>query len=239
MATNVNSVTTTPIRQLNQTREVSNELGKDAFLQILITQMSNQDPLSPTSDTEFIAQMAQFSSLEQMQNMNASMQSQMNYSYLGKEISASYVLGGDGKLLLQDVFGQVEAITKVDGKDYLQVNDYLTGNTVLVPPDQVSSVMGGSVTDSMLVKIYDLLQKNIAVSGPIGEAEKKEDGTEAGEAVEEGGEAGASGDATQEAGDAADTPADVPAAGAAGEAGGADTGSDTGSDTAEGEALGL
>ena len=52
----------------------NNELGKDAFLQILVAQLANQDPLSPTSDTEFIAQMAQFSSLEQMQNMNASMQ---------------------------------------------------------------------------------------------------------------------------------------------------------------------
>ena len=44
-------------------------LGKDAFLQILITQLQNQDPTSPMDDKEFIAQMAQFSSLEQMQNM--------------------------------------------------------------------------------------------------------------------------------------------------------------------------
>ena len=47
-----------------------NALGKDEFLQLLVTQMQYQDPLNPTSDTEFIAQMAQFSSLEQMQNLN-------------------------------------------------------------------------------------------------------------------------------------------------------------------------
>jgi len=50
------------------------ELGKDAFLQILITQLQNQDPTNPMDDREFIAQMAQFSSLEQMQNMTKAME---------------------------------------------------------------------------------------------------------------------------------------------------------------------
>jgi flagellar basal-body rod modification protein FlgD len=44
-------------------------LGQDDFLRLLITQMTTQDPLSPKSDTDFIAQMAQFSSLEQSRSM--------------------------------------------------------------------------------------------------------------------------------------------------------------------------
>lgn len=48
----------------------NNNLDKDAFLLLLTTQMSNQDPLNPMEDKEFIAQLAQFSSLEQMQNLN-------------------------------------------------------------------------------------------------------------------------------------------------------------------------
>lgn len=47
----------------------STDLGKDQFLQILMTQLQNQDPLNPLEDKDFISQMAQFSSLEKLGNM--------------------------------------------------------------------------------------------------------------------------------------------------------------------------
>lgn len=50
-----------------------NALGQDAFLRILVTQMQHQDPMEPLKDTEFIGQMAQFSSLEQLTNLNKTM----------------------------------------------------------------------------------------------------------------------------------------------------------------------
>ena len=48
-------------------------LDKDAFLKLLVTQLNNQDPLKPMEDREFIGQMAQFSTLEQIQNLNKTM----------------------------------------------------------------------------------------------------------------------------------------------------------------------
>lgn len=55
----------------------TNELGKDAFLQLLVTQLRYQDPLSPMENEAFLAQLAQFSSLEQMQEMNANLEDSM------------------------------------------------------------------------------------------------------------------------------------------------------------------
>lgn len=54
-------------------REDGNNLDKNAFFELLTTQFKYQDPLNPMDNTQFISQMAQFSSLEQMENMNANM----------------------------------------------------------------------------------------------------------------------------------------------------------------------
>ncbi len=77
-------------------------LGKDEFLKLLISQLQNQNPLEPMNDQEYVSQMAQFSSLEQLQNMNSSLSQNMQYnmllsqtinntmatSLIGKEITA-------------------------------------------------------------------------------------------------------------------------------------------------------
>jgi len=52
----------------------SQSLGRDAFLKLLITQLSHQDPTQPQSDGEFIAQLATFSSLEQLSQMNKTLE---------------------------------------------------------------------------------------------------------------------------------------------------------------------
>ncbi|MTI57300.1 flagellar hook capping FlgD N-terminal domain-containing protein [Geosporobacter ferrireducens] len=64
------NIGSTPDRTTNTNTGPKQELDKDAFLQLLVTQLRYQDPLNPMDDKEFVAQMAQFSALEQMQNLN-------------------------------------------------------------------------------------------------------------------------------------------------------------------------
>jgi flagellar basal-body rod modification protein FlgD len=73
----------------------ASELGKDAFLQLLVTQLENQDPLKPMEDTQFISQLAQFSNLEQMTNIskgidtlvdNSSQDMLSGVNYIGKGV---------------------------------------------------------------------------------------------------------------------------------------------------------
>jgi flagellar basal-body rod modification protein FlgD len=80
------------------------QLGKDDFLQLLVTKLKNQDPLNPMDDEAFVAELAQFSSLEQLQNLNDSLSNSLDYDYLqmqtinntmatsliGKNVKASY-----------------------------------------------------------------------------------------------------------------------------------------------------
>ncbi|MBW2438364.1 MAG: hypothetical protein JRF29_13855 [Deltaproteobacteria bacterium] len=81
-----------------QSRDPAKIMGKDDFLNLLVTQLQHQDPLNPAESTEFTAQLAQFSSLEQLSNINdnlknmalfqASVTNSQAVSYIGKEITA-------------------------------------------------------------------------------------------------------------------------------------------------------
>ena len=89
-------------KSLNTNGRVAQQsLGKDDFLKLLITQLSNQDPLSPMENTEFIAQMAQFSSLEQMTNMN------QEFGKLNSMLTSSQGVNTIGKTVDIDLGGAV------------------------------------------------------------------------------------------------------------------------------------
>jgi flagellar basal-body rod modification protein FlgD len=75
-------------KSLNNGKAAQASLDKDDFLKILITQLQHQDPTSPMEDKEFIAQMAQFSSLEQMTNMSEAITRMSSVLAGGEAISA-------------------------------------------------------------------------------------------------------------------------------------------------------
>ncbi|MBR6296458.1 MAG: flagellar hook assembly protein FlgD [Treponema sp.] len=91
-------------------RTTSQSLGKDDFLKLLICQMQNQDPTDPMDNTEFIAQMAEFSTLEQMTNMNT------NFERLNTMLTSNNAMGTIGRTVEIDLgdtttSGVVQAVT--------------------------------------------------------------------------------------------------------------------------------
>jgi len=71
----------------------SNDLGQDAFLQLMITQMKNQDPLSPQSNSEFVAQLAQFSSVQGLEKLNTNFNSFSSSFQSNQALQASSLVG--------------------------------------------------------------------------------------------------------------------------------------------------
>lgn len=102
-------------------RKTGGELGKDDFLNLLVTQLRYQDPLEPTNDKEFIAQMAQFSSLEQMQNMNSVLTNSQAFGLIGKYVTANTI--DEDTLEVKTIQGQVSTVKMNNGKVYLVVDD--------------------------------------------------------------------------------------------------------------------
>jgi flagellar basal-body rod modification protein FlgD len=109
--------------KINNGRTPQQQLGKDDFLKLLITQLQYQDPTAPMEDKEFVSQMAQFSTLDQMASMAT------DFAKLKDMLAASQasgVLGKNVELLDDDtvIQGTVKAITKT-GAPQIQVNgDY-------------------------------------------------------------------------------------------------------------------
>ena len=98
----------------------SSGMDKEAFLQLLVAQMKYQDPLEPTSNTEYIAQYAQFSQVEQMQNMSSSMDLQRASSLVGKEVYIKTTTSSGETKLVQ---GRVDYVSYENNKAYLYINE--------------------------------------------------------------------------------------------------------------------
>jgi flagellar basal-body rod modification protein FlgD len=104
-------------------------MGKDEFLKLLITQLEHQDPTNPMEDRDFLAQMAQFSSLEQMLTLNTNvgkmannMTFQSSFDLLGKEVEIQSEDKTDDNGNLRTVKGMVQAISKSGDDTVVMVN---------------------------------------------------------------------------------------------------------------------
>lgn len=102
----------------------NNELGQSAFLELMITQMENQDPLSPQENTEFIAQLAQFSSVEALDKLNNNFNSFTNNFMANQALQASTLVG--------------RSVTVPSAQTFLEPNDLVTASVEI--PSSTSDV---------------------------------------------------------------------------------------------------
>lgn len=163
----------TPVKETG-----NSELGKDAFLQLLITQLQNQDPTKPMDDSQFIAQMAQFSSLEQMQNMTKALESLlssqeesqlMNYTtFIGKEVKWHEITDEKdvkGNNIVAEGNGVIDSLTFLDGEAVFKLVDgkeISPGNISSVLKGSSSSGNASSSTESLIVQASMLIGKSVS-----------------------------------------------------------------------------
>ena len=105
------------------------QLGKDDFLKLMVGQLKNQDPMNPTDDKEFMGQMAQMSSLEQLTNLASNFEENRAFGLIGREVTFT-----DPKTNAIG-HGVVDKVVIKDGKPTLTV-----GETEAIEPSSVTEV---------------------------------------------------------------------------------------------------
>jgi flagellar basal-body rod modification protein FlgD len=123
------------------TTNPSAALGKDAFLQLLTTQLKNQDPLSPQDNTAFVSQLAQFSSLEATQNLGTTVDSIATTYQSSQALQASSLVG--------------RSVIVASGTAVVDTTKGLTGS-VTVPTSNSSTVVTVTNSAGSLVDTIDL-----------------------------------------------------------------------------------
>ncbi|MBO5302608.1 MAG: flagellar hook capping protein [Lachnospiraceae bacterium] len=123
-------------------------LDKEAFLQLLVAQMQYQDPLEPTDNTEYIAQLATFSQLEATQNLADTITQDMGNNIVGKYV----ILDVDGV----NVSGKVDYVMYENGEAFIAVNDglySLADLDTVADPDYYEAVEMANMFSTMVAKL--------------------------------------------------------------------------------------
>lgn len=118
----IESTAAASLASKNSVKKDNSTLDKDAFLQLLVAQMKYQDPLEPTSNTEYISQYATFSELEQMQNMCASLELSRASGLVGQTVLLKVTDSTGNTTTVQ---GNVDYVVYENNKAYLSVNGEL------------------------------------------------------------------------------------------------------------------
>ncbi|MCM3110149.1 flagellar hook assembly protein FlgD [Lederbergia lenta] len=166
----VNSINENLLLSSVQKRDVktgNDILGKDDFLKILMVQLQNQDPMNPMEDKDFIAQMATFSSLEQMTNMSASIEKLVQLQSQTSLISFNQFIGQEVTWHKMDENVEAGEPTVTEGKGTVKTVQFM-GDTVKIiledgtelAPANISQINNMS-SETPLIQASSMIGKNI------------------------------------------------------------------------------
>lgn len=103
------------------TRKPNQDLDKNAFMQLLVTQLQYQDPLNPMDNQEMMAQMAQFTALEQMMNVSNTVEKQLAHSLIGQFVEYQYT--NPETKQVEYLLGKVDYIKTNGGNTYIGIGE--------------------------------------------------------------------------------------------------------------------
>ena len=137
---------------INGRGNANNAMGKHDFLMLLVAQLRHQNPLEPQNDNEFASQLANFAQLEQLENLNNSMQDmarQQAFGLIGKFVIGEIRVGNE----IQEIAGIVDSIFVRGGELFANINGYS------VPVSSITDVFdtGEFITPRMLIEISNSL----------------------------------------------------------------------------------
>lgn len=147
------------------------QLGKDDFLKLLLAQLQNQDPLAPMDDTQMMAQLVQFSTLESMQNIDKQMSTMLSVEQLGqakaligKEVTGIIAVTTGNETTFETITGVVDSVKMVDGASVLSI-----GGKSMKLSDVIGVVEKPQNTDALIAQASGMIGMDVeAKVGPNG-----------------------------------------------------------------------
>ncbi len=116
----IDTSTVTSTVTAKDSKDSNSSLDKDAFLQLLVAQMQYQDPLQPTSNTEYMSQLAQFSTVEELQNIDSTFGNSQAMNLTGQYVILNVP---DAAGNINQVSGLVDYVTLSEGKTYFHIGE--------------------------------------------------------------------------------------------------------------------
>ena len=140
------------------------QMGKEAFMELLVQQLKNQDPLSPMDNDKFIAQLTQLSSLEGIQNLNDNMVGlamlQQGNALMSQLTQSSALIGKE--------------VTYID----LNTGEEQTGTVLSVKIEDGLAVLNIDGEDVPLASVVEITEGDSTVDGDTDSGDESDEGTE-------------------------------------------------------------